>query len=229
MRSCAEHLAAKLALAFLALSIVPNFASACPSCATSEEVWAALQAQGAMPLVVILLAFTVVGMLILAATRLVLEGRMLLGATMLFGAGLGAFLDGIVLHQLLQWHQMLSSVLFPGDLVSSKVNMFWDGVFHLFAWLTAAAGFVLFAIGARSVHVRLVRRSLVGGASVGWGLFNLVEGIVDHHLLGLHHVHPGADQLSWDLAFLVFGALLVIAGGAAIAAELPLRRLHRRS
>jgi uncharacterized membrane protein len=30
---------------------------------------------------------------------------------LLFGIGLGGFLDGIVLHQILQWHHMLSHVL----------------------------------------------------------------------------------------------------------------------
>ena len=52
---------------------------------------------------------------------------------------------------------------------------------------------------------------------VGWGLFNLVEGIVDHHILTIHHVREGAGhQTAWDLAFLAFGALLVI-GGCALA------------
>ena len=26
----------------------------------------------------------------------------------------------------------------------------------------------------------------------GWGIFNLIEGIIDHHLLELHHVNPKA-------------------------------------
>jgi uncharacterized membrane protein len=48
---------------------------------------------------------------------------------------------------------------------------------------------------------------------VGWGLFNLVDGVVDHHLLTIHHVREDAvHQTAWDLAFLAFGALLVLAG-----------------
>ena len=48
---------------------------------------------------------------------------------------------------------------------------------------------------------------------VGWGLFNLVEGIVDHQLLGIHHVREGAGhQTAYDLGFLAFGALLLIGG-----------------
>jgi uncharacterized membrane protein len=53
---------------------------------------------------------------------------------------------------------------------------------------------------------------------VGWGLFNVVEGVVDHHLLTLHHVREGAgvNETAWDLAFLGFGVLLV-AGGRLLA------------
>ena len=46
----------------------------------------------------------------------------------------------------------------------------------------------------------------------GWGLFNLVEGIIDHHILGIHHVRSGERQTLWDIGFLVLGALLVIGG-----------------
>ena len=47
---------------------------------------------------------------------------------------------------------------------------------------------------------------------VGWGLFNLVEGIVDHHILGIHHVRETGSVVAWDVAFLLFGALLVAVG-----------------
>jgi uncharacterized membrane protein len=49
--------------------------------------------------------------------------------------------------------------------------------------------------------------------AMGWGLFNLVEGIVDHHILSIHHVrYQGSDALPWDLGFLIIGALLFVAG-----------------
>lgn len=48
---------------------------------------------------------------------------------------------------------------------------------------------------------------------VGWGLFNVVEGLIDHQILGLHHVREGAGhQTAYDVGFLAFGALLVICG-----------------
>ena len=47
----------------------------------------------------------------------------------------------------------------------------------------------------------------------GWGMFNVVEGVVDHHLLGIHHVRDDlGGPLSWDLGFLAVGVLLVALG-----------------
>ena len=43
----------------------------------------------------------------------------LIPAATLIGVGLGGFIDGILLHQILQWHNMLSSRLPPTDLVSA--------------------------------------------------------------------------------------------------------------
>ena len=64
----------------------------------------------------------------------------IISSGILLGAGLGGFVDGILLHQILQWHNMLSSLRPPVDLVSMKYNMLWDGVFHAFTWLTTVAG-----------------------------------------------------------------------------------------
>lgn len=64
----------------------------------------------------------------------------IISAGLLLGTGMGGFVDGIVLHQILQWHNMLSSVRPPIDLVEMKYNMVWDGLFHAFTWFTVAAG-----------------------------------------------------------------------------------------
>ena len=58
----------------------------------------------------------------------------------------------------------------------------------------------------------LGRAFVWGGLALGWGLFNLVEGLVDHHLLELHHVRPGHGQVWWDLGFLLLGGVLVAVG-----------------
>jgi uncharacterized membrane protein len=122
--------------------------------------------------------------------------------------------DGIVLHQILQWHHMLTSEgSYPPDTVAGlETNTLWDGLFHASTWVAVTVG--LYLLWRRSSDWRwaLNGRALVGWMLVGWGLFNLVEGVVDHHLLTVHHVREGDNQLAYDLGFLVFGAMLCLVG-----------------
>ncbi len=147
-------------------------------------------------------------------------GAPLLKAGIVLGVGLGGFVDGIVLHQILQWHHMVSEPFPPDSVEHLRLNTLGDGLFHAFAWLMADVGLALLWRASRRPDLSRSSRTLVGSLAIGWGLFNLAEGIVDHHLLGLHHVRSGPDQLVWDLAFLAFGALLV-AGGWALARTVP--------
>ena len=138
---------------------------------------------------------------------------------LLFGIGLGGFVDGIVLHQILQWHHMVSSV--GGHpmttLAGLEVNTLADGFFHAATWLLVLAGSTTTVVAWRQGRLAPPWRLHVGLLLAGWGLFNLVEGLVDHHLLGLHHVRDDlGGPLSWDLGFLASGVLLV-AGGWALA------------
>jgi uncharacterized membrane protein len=142
----------------------------------------------------------------------------IVSAGLLLGCGMGGFFDGILLHQILQWHNMLSSVRPPTTLVEMKFNMVWDGLFHAFTWVMCALGLArLWKAGERR-DVPWSTRTFVGSLFAGWGLFNAIEGVIDHQLLGIHHVHPGEGQLAWDLAFIASGVLMVAAGCAAIRA-----------
>jgi uncharacterized membrane protein len=47
---------------------------------------------------------------------------------------------------------------------------------------------------------------------------NFIEGMLDHELLGIHHVHPGAGQLGWDLGVLAVALLQIAAGWRSIRA-----------
>jgi uncharacterized membrane protein len=129
--------------------------------------------------------------------------------------GLGGFVDGIVLHQVLQWHHLVSHVeAYPPTTVAGlEVNTLADGFFHGVMWVVVLAGSLLLVrerhlgrpVGSWSSHV--------GSLLVGWGAFNLVEGVVDHHLLGIHHVRDDLGALlSWDLGFLAVSVLLVLGG-----------------
>jgi len=48
-----------------------------------------------------------------------------------------------------------------------------------------------------------------------FGLFDLVEGIIDHEVLGLHHVNETVEQMQrvyWDIGFLAWGAAMLVGG-----------------
>ncbi|MCD6044188.1 MAG: hypothetical protein K0R40_3791 [Burkholderiales bacterium] len=108
-------------------------------------------------------------------------------AALLLGVGMGGFLDGIVLHQIAQWHQMLSAAVPPETMA------------------------------VRGAGRLPSTRSLCGYMLVGWGAFNLAEGIVDHHLLELHHVRDLPLHVPlYDWIFLFVGGVGFILAGLAM-------------
>ena len=144
----------------------------------------------------------------------------------LFGLGLGGFIDGIVLHQVLQWHHMLTGDTGgePSDTVAGlEANTLADGFFHLATWVLVALAMTLTVRAWRAGRLAPPWRFHVGLLLAGWGAFNLVEGLVDHQILGLHHVRDDIGApLGWDLAFLAFGAALV-GSGVALTRRCPRR------
>ncbi len=137
-------------------------------------------------------------------------------AGIILGLGLGGFFDGIVLHQVFQLHHMLTATSPPTSLGSLELNTLWDGLFHAVTYIFTVAGIFLLWRSARATGSLPPTSTLVGALLMGWGIFNVVEGIVDHHLLGIHHVldslPPGPARLALDLAFLAFGAALILTG-----------------
>jgi uncharacterized membrane protein len=99
---------------------------------------------------------------------------------LLIGIGLGGFADGILLHQVLQWHNQLWRAGTRGSLPRSG-------------------------------------RHFTGQLVLGWGLFNLIEGLLDHQLLGIHHVREGPTWLAYDLAFLGLGGLGLLLLGLVLS------------
>ncbi len=147
--------------------------------------------------------------------------RPLVTAGTVLGIGLGGFLDGILFHQVLQLHGMLTGFL-PKDTVANvEVNMFWDGLFHVVTWLVTALGVWLLFRAAQRRTAPLPTRTFLGSLALGWGLFNLVEGVLDHHVLHLHHVVERLGPSVYDWAFLASGVLLIVLGWRAIASAVP--------
>ena len=143
-------------------------------------------------------------------------------AGILFGLGLGGFFDGIVLHQVLQWHHMVTSAGYPATTVENlEFNTRLDGLFHAATYAFVVLGLVVLWRTAHRRHLWWSWKLLCGTMLVGFGLFNLVEGLVDHQLLGLHHVNetvPREQWIYWDIGFLAWGVAM-IAGGWALYRE----------
>jgi uncharacterized membrane protein len=134
---------------------------------------------------------------------------------LLLGIGLGGFVDGILLHQVFQWHHILTDEgCCPADTVGGlEDNTLADGIFHVGTWLAVLAGSVAATRAWQRDELAPPWRFHVGGLLLGWGLFNLVEGIVDHHVLGIHHVRDDLGApLGWDLGFLALGAVQALLG-----------------
>jgi uncharacterized membrane protein len=136
------------------------------------------------------------------------------------GLGLGGFIDGILLHQTLQWHHMLSGGNGgePMNTVAGlETNTLVDGFFHLTTWVfVAVAGYLTVRAWQRG-DLAPPWSVYFGMLLTGWGVFNVVEGVIDHQILGIHHVRDDlGGPIGWDLAFLAFGVLLIV-GGLALA------------
>lgn len=143
-------------------------------------------------------------------------GQFPVSAGVLFGLGLGGFFDGIVLHQLLQWHHMVSSWYPPTTVENLRLNTLWDGIFHSVTYVFVVLALHRLWRAAHRGHVYWSGKLIWGAALVGWGVFNLVEGVINHHLLGIHHVNEVVSIVHrpyWDTGFLIWGAVMVVAGG----------------
>jgi uncharacterized membrane protein len=69
---------------------------------------------------------------------------------------------------------------------------------------------------AHHQHLYWSTKLLVGSLLLGFGLFNTVEGVIDHHWLGIHHVNetiPSSQWPAWDIAFTTWGVAMILGGG----------------
>lgn len=136
-------------------------------------------------------------------------------SALLYGLGFGGFVDGILLHQILQWHHMVSDVEgYPtNSLAGLEANTVADGFFHVATWVLLVLAWVVGLRAWRQGRLAPSWRFNLGLVLTGWGIFNLLDGLVNHHLLGVHHVRDDlGGPLSWDLGFLALGALMVAVG-----------------
>ncbi len=141
-------------------------------------------------------------------------------ASTIIGIGVGGFVDGIVLHQILQVHEMLSNKIPATKYIGKSVNMFWDGIFHLFCLIVAVVGVTLLWKLMLRNDVDRSGKLFIAGLLFGWGIFNLVEGIVDHQILGLHNVIEYANNHTpGNYAFLGISVIMMIIGWILVRNE----------
>ena len=138
----------------------------------------------------------------------------------LLGIGLGGFIDGILLHQILQWHHMLTGDNGgePADTVAGlETNTLVDGFFHLATWIVVVLATTMTVRAWQRDELAQPWRVHLGLLLAGWGAFNIVEGLIDHQILGIHHVRDDLGApLGWDLAFLALGVVLLVVGSTLV-------------
>lgn len=202
-----------------ALLLFTSNGYSCTSC--NRELQQAIKDSFYTNIFIMLCAFIVLTLIVLALIYLALKkynsnanpNIPLMAAATVLGIGTGGFADGIVLHQILQWHEMLSNKFPPNTVLHKSVNMFWDGIFHLFTLIVTLIGIYLLWKVIRKINVNTSGNLLAGGMLAGWGVFNLVEGIIDHQILKMHNVREiTSNQDLWNYGFLLFGIVLILAG-----------------
>ena len=139
----------------------------------------------------------------------------LVRAGFILGMGFGGLADGIVLHQILGWHHLVCVTAHcrPTSVAQLQLQNTQDGLFHLALWAVLLVGTAQLFRAARSGGPAGTGRILLGAILAGCGLFNFVEGLLNHQILGIHHVLPGhPQQLLFDMLFLANGILFFVIG-----------------
>jgi len=91
------------------------------------------------------------------------SGRMHYFAAAVLGFAFGGFFDGILLHQVLQWHHFLS--LMQGEPYQDiEIQILADGLFHVAIYVVALVGLIM--LWRRSGH-RPADQLLLGWAVLG--------------------------------------------------------------
>lgn len=134
-------------------------------------------------------------------------------ASIILGIGLGGFIDGILFHQIVQSHNMLSNKIPATDYVGKSINMFWDGIFHFFCLLIVFMGIALLWKLLYKTDIDRSGKLFYGGLLLGWGLFNIVEGVINHHIFKWHNVIELAPNHDiGNVTFLIISFIMLLVG-----------------
>jgi uncharacterized membrane protein len=131
-------------------------------------------------------------------------------AVAVLGFAFGGFFDGILLHQVLQWHHFLSLV--AGEPFQHiEVQILADGLFHLAIWVIAFGALVLLW---RRGQDRPADRLLLAWSVLGFSIWQFFDVVLVHWVIGIHRTRVGvSNPLLWDLGWLAaFGLTTLIIG-----------------
>lgn len=132
------------------------------------------------------------------------------------GFALSGFFDGILLHQVLQWHHLLSA-LDRGAFADLRVQVLADGLFHVLMYLIAAVGLLRLYRWRALLDEPGAGRSLAAAFWIGFGVWHVVDAVLSHWVTGIHRIRMDSpNPLLWDLAWLVLFGLVPVAIGLAM-------------
>lgn len=122
----------------------------------------------------------------------------------LFGCGIAAALiDLFIFHLGLQWHHFY-------DLSTPEIALLADGIFHAFGWFITVAGLFLLADLRRRGPLPWAR--WVGAVVLGVGSFQLLDGVLNHKILGIHQIRYGVDLLLYDVVWIGSACVMILIG-----------------
>jgi uncharacterized membrane protein len=125
------------------------------------------------------------------------------GSGVLVGVGVAAFVDETAFHQLLHWHHFY-------DRSTPAVGLVSDGWLHTGGFIAIVVGMYLLADLRR--RRGLVPRRWWAGLLLGWGVFQLYDGLVDHKLLRLHQIRYHVTLWPYDLVWNVLAVIGILIG-----------------
>ncbi|RST87709.1 DUF2243 domain-containing protein [Aquibium carbonis] len=129
------------------------------------------------------------------------------------GFSIGGFFDGILLHQVLQWHHLLAG-LEGGRFDDLRFQILADGLFHVIMYVVGGVGLWLLWRSRGEFGLPKADRLLVANALVGFGAWHMLDGVASHWVLQIHWIKMDSDvPLVWDIFwFVVFGVAFVAWG-----------------
>lgn len=129
------------------------------------------------------------------------------------GFAMSGFFDGILLHQILQWHHLLSGIE-RGALGDLRVQVMADGVFHALMYGIAAIGLWLLYRAREAFAIPHAPRRLLADFWIGFGVWHVVDAVLSHWITGIHRIRMDSPTpLLWDLIWLfLFGVIPLLVG-----------------